>query len=89
MIFFWSASQLGVEFVSCCGFVCGLCAVAVLVEELQVVVAVVVTLDDVVDVCASAITPGVMSGGLAPVLVSGLDAGDYGGPVFGESVSAV
>ena len=49
----------------------------------------VVAWDDVVDVCASAIAPGVMHGGLAPVVVPGLDAGDYGGPVFGESVSAV
>jgi hypothetical protein len=89
MIFFWSASQLGVEFVSCCGFACGLCAVTVLVEELEVVVAVVIALDDVVHFGAGTVTPGVMSGGFAPVVSPSLDTGGYGGPVFGESVSAV
>lgn len=49
----------------------------------------VVTLDDMVHFGAGTVAPGVMSGGLAPVVVPGLDAGDYGGPVFGESVSAV
>lgn len=85
----WSHSESCVEFVSCRCFFCGLCLVAVLVEELQVVIAVVIALDDVVYFGAGTVTPGVMCGGLAPVAVPGLDTGGDGGPVLGEPVSAV